>query len=706
LHRSPKIISLLFSAAFILTTSTFAIAEPADDFTPPTSEQIQKEVSDLNAAIKAQGGTWVAGETSMSVLSPAERRTRLGLAIPAPWEKVPVQAAGASAVPQSGPPLPSLSVVLLPPALDWRHYNPATGGIDVPAGNYVTPVRNQASCGACWVFGSVAALESRMLITQNTPGVKLDLSEEAVATCDNVDNPSGVACLGGYPVTSFFQGETEPAPGMYGGIPLESCDPYIEQRYSPLTGMKGSCSGSACSSFLNELDIYKTSGYSWIANFWGPSFGVPQSWPTVTALKTALYTYGPVAVSFEVFSDFYNYKSGIYKYVGPVLPSGHLNYDLGGHFVLLVGYDDTHSCFIVKNSWGPRWGEGGFFRISYNEVGNADGGDPVYYGGNWYYGGPFLGGYTLAYTGAVPPILSSSINYPASGNLLSKKLLLGKAVCTITGTAGTDSQKYLRKVEVSTDGGTTWHPAKDTSGNGTLTKWSYNWKLPKDGPYTLFPMATDSYTNTQGAGVTVTVDNTPPTSAITAPVKGDMLTGTNYFITGTATDNLSGVTGVEVSTDGGKTWSSATDISGNNTWATWSYDWTLGDGAYTIKSRATDAAQNVEKPKAAAAVAVSVPSVVTLADIAPNGNSVTATASVADTAGNPVLGASVSFYCAPQNTTKWALKSTVSTDGSGTCTSHAFTLPVGSYQVKALNKYLGKNIATSNIVPVVVSAVP
>jgi Papain family cysteine protease/BNR/Asp-box repeat len=704
-HRLLKIIPLLFSAAFILTASSFAIAEPAEDFIVPTSAQVQKEVSDINAAIKDQGGEWVAGVTSMSVLSPAERKARLGLAIPAPGETNPCQATSASAVHGSGPPLPSLSVALLPPALDWRHYDPATGYIAVKAGNYVTPVRNQASCGDCWVFGSVGALESRTLITQNTPGVKLNLSEEAVATCDTGDAAYGIACNGGIPVTSFFEGPN--------GIPLESCDPYIEQHYSPLKGMKGSCSGSyLCSSFINELDTYKASGYSWINDYWSSGHYDSNGYgygdgpvPTVDVLKSALYQYGPVAVSLEVFSDFYSYRSGIYSHKR--------GDDVGGHLVLLVGYKDTPlnssiggGYFIVKNSWGPGWGEGGFFRIAYSQVG--DGSKPYYYGGLWHYSSPFLGGYAVSYTGAVPPILSSGINYPSPGNLLSKKLL-GKAVCTIMGTAGTDSQKYLRKVEVSTDGGATWHPAKDTSVNGTWTTWSYNWKLPNvDKAYTIYPMATDSYTNTQGAGVTVTVDNTPPVSAITSPAKGDTLSGTDYSITGTATDNLSGVTGVQVSTDGGKTWSAATDTSGNNTWATWSYDWTLGDGAYTIRSRATDAALNVEKPKAAAAVSVTVPPVVALADITPNGSSIAATASLLDNTGTPVNGAAVSFYCAKlvTGTANWALKSTATTDGSGTCVSHAFTLPAGNYQVKAVNKFAGKNTATSNIVPVVVGAVP
>jgi len=38
---------------------------------------------------------------------------------------------------------------------------------------------------------------------------------------------------------------------------------------------------------------------------------------------------------------------------------------LGGHAVLAVGYDDPSQRFIVRNSWGDAWGQGGYFTMPY-----------------------------------------------------------------------------------------------------------------------------------------------------------------------------------------------------------------------------------------------------------------------------------------------------------------------------------------------------
>ncbi|KAH8027815.1 hypothetical protein HPB51_010461 [Rhipicephalus microplus] len=86
-------------------------------------------------------------------------------------------------------------------------------------------------------------------------------------------------------------------------------------------------------------------------------------------MRLALVHGGPIAVGFEVYPDFQAYSGGVYQHTtlhrqlgGPFDP-----FELTNHAVLVVGYGfDHHSqlpYWTVKNSWGPEWGESGFFRI-------------------------------------------------------------------------------------------------------------------------------------------------------------------------------------------------------------------------------------------------------------------------------------------------------------------------------------------------------
>jgi C1A family cysteine protease len=81
-------------------------------------------------------------------------------------------------------------------------------------------------------------------------------------------------------------------------------------------------------------------------------------------MQHAIAQHGPITAFMEVYADLYGYKKGNppYTYDGH---SGHC----GSHFVLVIGYDIEQRYFAVKNSWGEGWGDGGFFYISYDEVG-------------------------------------------------------------------------------------------------------------------------------------------------------------------------------------------------------------------------------------------------------------------------------------------------------------------------------------------------
>ncbi len=107
-----------------------------------------------------------------------------------------------------------------------------------------------------------------------------------------------------------------------------------------------------------------------------------------------------------------------------------------------------------------------------------------------------------------------------------------------------------------------------------------------------------------------TTDTTPPTSSISSPVAGATIAdGSVVTITGSATDKGGGVVaGVEVSTDGGKTWHPATLSAPDNTTVGWSYSWIAhGYPTTTIESRAVDDSGNLESPTGSIGVNITCP---------------------------------------------------------------------------------------------------
>jgi hypothetical protein len=112
------------------------------------------------------------------------------------------------------------------------------------------------------------------------------------------------------------------------------------------------------------------------------------------------------------------------------------------------------------------------------------------------------------------------------------------------------------------------------------------------------------------AAATTSTDTAPPKSTIAAPTAGaNLADGASVRVNGSATDSGGGVVaGVEVSTDGGKTWHPATAMSPAATSVTWSYTWVAhGTPTSTIQTRATDDSGNVETPSDALMVNVGCP---------------------------------------------------------------------------------------------------
>ena len=87
-----------------------------------------------------------------------------------------------------------------------------------------------------------------------------------------------------------------------------------------------------------------------------------------SSLKGCLASGYPFIFGFTVYESF---ESAQVAKTGTVPMPGPNEHVVGGHAVLAVGYDDSTSRFIVRNSWGPSWGMKGYFTIPYLYLTNS-----------------------------------------------------------------------------------------------------------------------------------------------------------------------------------------------------------------------------------------------------------------------------------------------------------------------------------------------
>ncbi len=233
-------------------------------------------------------------------------------------------------LPPTAPVNPSIRLFTssLPVSMDWRQ----AGGK-----NYVTPIRNQGQCGSCYAFASMAMLESRLLIASNAS--QKIFSPQDVVSCSEYAQ----GCDGGF---------TYLIAGKYAedfGVVEEQCYPYL--------GHDSKCEERP------GCTRYRATKYEYVGGYFGAC--------NEEEIMTDLVMNGPVAVAFEVTAEFQGYKRGIFHSTG--LKDSFNPWVAVNHAVLVVGYGEQLGVkyWIVKNSWGPKWGEEGYFRIirGVNELG-------------------------------------------------------------------------------------------------------------------------------------------------------------------------------------------------------------------------------------------------------------------------------------------------------------------------------------------------
>lgn len=245
----------------------------------------------------------------------------------------------------------------------------------------VTSVKDQNPYGTCWAFSLTAAVESAYLI-QN--GENLDLAEQDLINCGCRRNEYN--CGKGNGKNLLDQLDLFNQNVLKTGWGVESTNPYKGDEAAS-SSKQPDCTKrcTACNETVEKP--YGVEEMEWIttdAN--GKELGdydyIPES-----VIKKAMLEHGPLDVviwippSSKIFgmskgNDVLDEKFTFTKNTGGIeyfttdnsyLPKNFSTDTdgFGGHLMLLVGWDDSKSAWLVKNSWGTGWGNDGYGWIKY-----------------------------------------------------------------------------------------------------------------------------------------------------------------------------------------------------------------------------------------------------------------------------------------------------------------------------------------------------
>lgn len=203
---------------------------------------------------------------------------------------------------------------------------------------FVTEVKDQQASGNCWAFAALASLETCVLKASNKT---FNFSVE------NMKNL--------IEMYSSYGWKMETNNGGYNGMPMG----YLASWLGPVNATLDPFDDMGTLSPLLESEIHVQNIYVLPAR---------TSYTDNDAIKEAILKYGGLYASYYHSANYLNSRTNAYydPYTGG-----------GNHAITVVGWDDNYSrsnfynspagngAFIVKNSWGPSWGDKGYFYISY-----------------------------------------------------------------------------------------------------------------------------------------------------------------------------------------------------------------------------------------------------------------------------------------------------------------------------------------------------
>lgn len=236
-----------------------------------------------------------------------------------------------------------------PPSVDWE----ATG--------YTTVVKNQGLCGCCWAVSTAAAVESALMITNQTSRYDSDdrnsLSFQQMISCDDKE----MGCGGGniLQATRYVWEHDNFKNGNFGGLVSAADWPYNDFLGQTTTECQSNGKGPSEFTPVAYLNFPK------IVNSVNDRSNFEERRDRMMAAIAIQPAVSVLRAGCELFM---NYKGGV------------LTHDSGcecdstsciDHAIVVTGYDTTAPTpyWKLRNSYGSGWGEEGYFRIAMNDRG-------------------------------------------------------------------------------------------------------------------------------------------------------------------------------------------------------------------------------------------------------------------------------------------------------------------------------------------------
>ena len=241
-------------------------------------------------------------------------------------------------------------------------------------GNYLSNVKSQGKCGACWAYSTVGSFNDRLCIM--TMGQFFDtLSVYEMIACQgaipdkptnnqevlkalNEDAHSQGACNGNslYTAMDFIYcfGVTTTRcinEGEFAKYGLKKAEDLTENSVPNCQNMMGSDYTTCLDRKIASRFYRSIAGYAVDSD--------------VESIKAEIYKWGPVSTGIQVFDNFVNDYDGIGIYMGPKNKNESA---IGGHAVKILGWgkEDGVDFWWMENSWGVNWGRSGYFKMKMN----------------------------------------------------------------------------------------------------------------------------------------------------------------------------------------------------------------------------------------------------------------------------------------------------------------------------------------------------